>query len=224
MRRLPHRGEKNKMLRVLGVSLAWMVSVAWAGEYVYLKNGVKIEIDHHDREGDSIWLYTSGGIQNVDSAEVAKIEPILPEGQQAAPAAPAKPRPVFREKAKQLVEEAATKHGLDPDFVHAVAQSESNYEQRARSPVGAIGIMQLMPGTAADLRANPYNAEQNVDAGVRLLRELLLKYDKHPNGVALALAAYNAGPGAVQRYRGVPPYRETRTYVRRVIGKYNAAP
>ncbi len=87
----------------------------------------------------------------------------------------------------------------------------------AVSPKGAIGIMQLMPSTAKALSADPADPEQNIDAGTRLLRELLLKYS---GDVAKALAAYNAGEGAVDKYQGVPPYRETQTYVDKVIRNY----
>jgi soluble lytic murein transglycosylase-like protein len=90
----------------------------------------------------------------------------------------------------------------------------------AVSPKGAIGIMQLMPGTARELSADPHHPEQNVDAGVRYLRDLLLKYQDHPDQVRLALAAYNAGPGAVDRYNGIPPYRETVEYLRKVLDRY----
>jgi soluble lytic murein transglycosylase-like protein len=98
--------------------------------------------------------------------------------------------------------------------------TESAYQTNAVSPKGAIGVMQLMPGTARYLQADPHNVEQNIDAGTRLLRELLLKYQDHPDPVRRALAAYNAGEGAVQRHNGVPPYRETQNYVEKVIGKY----
>ena len=118
---------------------------------------------------------------------------------------------------RQLVERAANKAGLPPELVHSVAKAESALRVDAVSPKGAIGLMQLMPGTAAQLQANPRDPEQNADAGAMYLRELLLKYN---GDVAKALAAYNAGPGAVDKYKGVPPYRETRTYVNRVIRTY----
>jgi soluble lytic murein transglycosylase-like protein len=121
---------------------------------------------------------------------------------------------------KTLVREAAVRHSLPPAFVASVAKAESAMKQSAVSPKGAIGVMQLMPGTAKALEADPHDTEQNIDAGTRLLRELLLKYD---GDVVKALAAYNAGPGAVDKYHGLPPYRETQTYVNKVIHDYQKA-
>jgi soluble lytic murein transglycosylase-like protein len=121
---------------------------------------------------------------------------------------------------KVLVTKAADDWGLPPALLHLVAKAESGYNNGAVSPKGAIGIMQLMPGTAAALNADPNNPEQNVEAGARYLRELLVQYKDHPDQLRLALAAYNAGPGAVKRYNGVPPYRETRLYVEKIVDAY----
>lgn len=123
---------------------------------------------------------------------------------------------------RELVTQAAVRNGLPPEFVHSVAQVESGYRQDAVSPKGAIGIMQLMPQTAKELEADPSDAEQNVDAGARYLRALLLKYLDDPYQVRKALAAYNAGPAAVDRYGGIPPYLETQQFVRRVLERYRA--
>jgi soluble lytic murein transglycosylase-like protein len=118
---------------------------------------------------------------------------------------------------RELVEAAAKKNGLPPNFVHSVVAAESGYQTNAVSPKGAIGLMQLMPGTAKALGADPHDPAQNVEAGAAYLRELLIKYDGDPRR---ALAAYNAGPGAVDKYNGVPPYAETQTYIERVLRKY----
>jgi soluble lytic murein transglycosylase-like protein len=99
-------------------------------------------------------------------------------------------------------------------------RQESAYRQDAISPKGAIGMMQLMPATAAALNADPYDPEQNVEAGTRHLRDLLVKYKDYPDQVKRALAAYNAGPGAVDKYNGIPPYRETQMYVNRIVERY----
>ncbi len=118
----------------------------------------------------------------------------------------------------QLIEDAAQRYRLDPALVKAVIQAESNFDPQAVSSAGASGLMQLMPGTAASLGVkDSLDPNQNVDGGARLLRDLLDRYDQN---VSLALAAYNAGPGAVDKYGGIPPYGETQRYVPRVLGLY----
>ncbi|MCU0579779.1 MAG: lytic transglycosylase domain-containing protein [Desulfobacterota bacterium] len=118
------------------------------------------------------------------------------------------------------VAEAAKFYDLDQKLIKAVIQVESNYNPLARSPKGAQGLMQLMPGTARDLEvSDPYNPRQNIIGGSRYLRYLL---DLFNNDVSLALAAYNAGPERVNQYRGIPPYLETRSYVEKVLRKYQS--
>jgi soluble lytic murein transglycosylase-like protein len=104
--------------------------------------------------------------------------------------------------------------------VHSVAKAESGYRLDAVSPKGALGLMQLMPATAAELNVDPHDPAQNAEAGAEYLRDLLLKYENDPNQVSKAVAAYNAGPGAVDKYNGIPPYRETIDYVNRVLKDY----
>jgi soluble lytic murein transglycosylase-like protein len=121
----------------------------------------------------------------------------------------------LRERYEPLIQEHATRHSLRPDLVRAVIQVESGFNARARSPKGAMGLMQLMPSTANEFGvADPYDPDQNIRGGSAYLRRLI---DKYNGNEELALAAYNAGPGAVERYgQQVPPYRETRDYVKRV--------
>jgi soluble lytic murein transglycosylase-like protein len=168
-------------------------------------------------------LYRGAGFVEVPAALVVAFEsgeepeeaqPMEPEA--AAPAPPAAPPATPQE----LVRAAAVQAGLPPEFVASVAQVESAFRPEAVSPKGAIGVMQLMPATAKALGADPYDVRQNIEAGTRLLRDLLLRYD---GDVAKALAAYNAGARAVERHRGVPPFAETRRYVNKVIGVYRRA-
>ena len=129
-------------------------------------------------------------------------------------------RPVASERAKaydDLISEHSKTHGVRPDLVRAVMQVESGFNPLARSPKGAMGLMQLMPATAKQYGVrNAFNPVENVRAGVAYLRELL---DRYNDNETLALAAYNAGPGAVDKHgQTVPPYRETRSYVDRING------
>lgn len=117
-----------------------------------------------------------------------------------------------------LIEEAAARHNVDANLVRAVIKVESNFNPNAISPKGAMGLMQLMPATARSLNVtNPFDPQQNVDAGVRHLKSLL---ETNSGDVQRSLAAYNAGQGAVQRNRGIPPYAETRNYVRQITHLY----
>jgi soluble lytic murein transglycosylase-like protein len=125
-----------------------------------------------------------------------------------------KPAPGRASQYESIITEHATANALSPDFVRAVIQAESAFNPRARSVKGAMGLMQLMPATAAEYRvANAYDPAENIRAGVAYLKSLMTRYD---NDVSLALAAYNAGPRAVDKYGAVPPYKETRNYVAQI--------
>jgi len=191
---------------------------AIAGEYAVLSSGLRLRIDHHENAGENTRLYT-GKDSFVDvlpqSITAFEQDDYVPPPPAAAPTPAAPPKPAA--DPKDLVHDAAARYGLPNAFVASVAKVESAMKPNAVSPKGAIGIMQLMPSTAKALSADPADPEQNIDAGTRLLRELLLKYS---GDVAKALAAYNAGEGAVDKYQGVPPYRETQTYVDKVIRNY----
>ena len=116
-----------------------------------------------------------------------------------------------------MIHEAAAKYAVDPKLVSAVAEVESGGNQNAVSSAGAIGVMQLMPDTAAELGVNPYDMKSNVEGGAKYLREMLDTFD---GDVKKAVAAYNAGPNAVKAYGGIPPYAQTQNYVTNVLDIY----
>lgn len=193
-----------------------------------LSSGMRLHIDRHEQVGTIVRLITGQGVTELPQSVVAAFEadeiappaavspaappePAAPPDSGKAPAQTVKPDP------HDLVKDAATRAGLPPAFVASVAKTESGFDPAAVSPKGALGVMQLMPQTAKALGADPGDPAQNIDAGARLLRELLLKYN---GDVVKALAAYNAGEAAVDHYNGVPPYPETQHYVNAVVRDY----
>ncbi len=136
------------------------------------------------------------------------------------PPEPGRARETSVESIEDLIESAAARYGLDVELLAAVIAVESGFEPGAVSPKGAQGLMQLMPATARELNVtDPFDPRQNIDAGARYLRQLL---DQHDGSFVRSLAAYNAGMGRVARYNGIPPYRETIRYIRRVLDEYEA--
>jgi soluble lytic murein transglycosylase-like protein len=198
----------------LAVALAGIVVLAGASsaraEIAVLSNGGVFKVTAHRDEGDLVWLsLKDGGELALPLAQVRGYVPdeVLEEVVSA---------PVGSDL-HQLAADAARRHGLDPDLVLAVVSVESAFRPTAVSPKGAQGLMQLMPGTARELGvADPLDPASNLDGGARYLRALIARYD---GDLTKALAAYNAGPGAVDRHRGVPPYRETRAYVKKVLDR-----
>jgi len=190
-------------------------SCALAGEYAILASGARLYAERHELDGEWICLYTNSGTTRIPASLVEaweREEPIpLPPAATSVPVE----APVL--DIHKLIDQAAAKHGLPKEFLHSVVAAESAYRRDAVSSKGAIGVMQLMPRTAKAYGADPHDPQQNIDAGTRYLRDLLLKYD---HGVFSALAAYNAGPGAVAKHKGVPPYRETQAYVSRIYRNY----
>lgn len=201
------------MRAALALALFVLAGPVFAGEFAVLATGFSLRIERHEVDGEKVRLYLNGGMTELPAAAVARFEEEYVAPVEAAPVAEG------REGAspEQLVEEAARRYGLPLNFLRSVAKAESGFRADAVSVKGALGIMQLMPGTARELGADPTDPRQNVEAGTRYLSDLLVRYQDDPYQVRKALAAYNAGPGAVERYQGVPPYRETVQYVERVI-------
>ncbi len=188
---------------------------ASAGEYALLANGARMHVERHEIEGTRVRLYNDTGYIEMPATTVTAFEIEEPAPVEPAPSLPSAPSVVKAPATTpfELADAAADKYGLPRLLVRSVMAAESGFQADVVSPKGAIGLMQLMPQTAQDLGANPHDPAQNVDAGVRYLRDLLNKYD---GGLWRALAAYNAGPAAVDKYHWVPPNRETIEYINRI--------
>ena len=182
-------------------------------EAVYFASGFRLEVDSHRVESQNLLVSIGPGTLEFPVAEVVRIE-ILPDKPAEPPAVVAQP---VAEEPEQVVTNAAVEQQLPPEFVRSVAKVESGFRQNAVSRKGALGLMQLMPSTAAELGVDATRAPDNAKGGAKYLRDLLIRYS---GDSALALAAYNAGPGAVSKFGGVPPYAETRHYVLRVLHEY----
>ena len=221
------------VLKTVQVAVATCVFVAAgssavSAEIVFLTSGRTLSVKGHQQDGTSIVLTLRGGgnvtldqtlVEKIVPDEVPHPEPapaVAEVPQQEAAKAPAPQRtPLLRNTAYgELIAAAAQTHGVDPILVQALIQVESNYQPRAKSHKGAMGLMQLMPATAREYKVrNAYDPKANIDAGVRKLKSLIDKYQVFE----LALAAYNAGEGAVKRFNGIPPYRETQNYVAKIL-------
>jgi hypothetical protein len=211
--------------------LGCLAKTAQAGELVTLRNGYEMRCDRHAEVDGRVRLYLSAGADNFidfvpqqisDVQFVPDPPPIATEtarNQAASVQAPAQRAMLSPADLREMLAKAGGEHNLDVDLLASLVKAESGGNVRAVSRAGARGLMQLMPGTATELGVqDSFKPDQNVRGGSAYLDALLTRYhDK----LALALAAYNAGPAAVDRYRGIPPYRETRAYVARVIHEFN---
>jgi len=214
-------------MRLFALFVTLAAATAFAGEYAVLASGARLHIDRHEADGAKVRLYYGTGFAEMNSSSLRGFED---DGIIAVPAVVALEAPVPAVAAPvaapaplgplELADAAADKYGLPRELVRSVMAAESGMFAGAVSPKGAIGLMQLMPGTAQVLGVDPYDPAQNVDAGARYLRDLLERYNY---GLRHALAAYNAGPGAVDKYNGIPPYRETIDYISRIEKKLKAA-
>lgn len=211
---------RHRLIHVAAVLLvALMASAAPArAELVFFESGRTLSVKAYKVDGDSLVLtLRSGGQVICERSVITRIEPDevpYPEPETTAPAAP-----VVGETGGPygaFIDRVASEQNVPAKLVKAVIQVESNFQERARSPKGAMGLMQLMPATARQYSlVDPYEPQSNITAGIKYLRSLLDQFE-----LPLALAAYNAGEGAVRRFGGIPPYRETRDYVRRVLTNF----
>jgi soluble lytic murein transglycosylase-like protein len=204
-------------IATLAGSLVVACAAPAAAEIVVLTSGGTLSVKGHRIDGTSMVLtLRSGGEVTCDRSIVERVlpdevpypEPAAESGQELSGSAPLESTPYG-----EIIAAVSQAHGVDPMLVRALIQVESNYKARARSPRGAMGLMQLMPSTAREYRVrNPFDPRSNIEAGIKHLKTLIDRF-----GIELALAAYNAGEGAVKKFNGVPPYRETRNYVSKIL-------
>jgi soluble lytic murein transglycosylase-like protein len=208
---------------IAAILLAALAPPVRAAERVTLRNGYTMSCDHHVQVDGHVRLYLSASEDDyieLEPGEISSVEQV-PEPPPAQPAPPPASANASLNAAdlSEILARAGHEHNLDVDLLASVVKAESDGNAHAVSPAGARGLMQLMPGTAANLGVqDSFQPQQNVQGGSAYLDALLTRY--HDN-LALALAAYNAGPDAVDRYHGIPPYHETRVYVARVIHEFN---
>ena len=203
-------------------------TAAHAAEHVTLRNGFDLFCDHREAKGERVRLYVDAAgssFLEVNASDIVTTEHVdLPKtvAAEAAPkaAAPtAVPEKLTESDLQPMLTKAGTTYNLDSDLLASVVRQESGGHSHAVSRAGAQGLMQLMPGSASELGvANSFAPGDNIRGGTAYLDTLLKRYK---DNLAFALAAYNAGPAAVDRWHGIPPYRETRAYVARVIREYN---
>jgi hypothetical protein len=192
------------------IMLALLVSTARAvkADYAVMRSGVRLHITGYEAVGDRVRLTVEGGSVEVAASEIVSIEPedVFPSRPTVAPL----PDGPYAE----LIRAAAEKHGVDENLIHRMILVESNFNPKAVSRKSALGLMQLLPETAAQYSVrNAFDPAQNIDGGTHYMKDLLARYH---GDLSLALAAYNAGPQMIQRYGGIPPFPETQKYVRRV--------
>jgi soluble lytic murein transglycosylase-like protein len=208
------------VLALAAAGTCLVTPVRASAEIVEFTSGRTLSVRSHRVEGTlAVLVLRSGGQVTCDASLIASVRPDEVPYPEPPPAAPEQDDDSAATQYAEAIQAAAEKYGLDARLLTAVIQVESNFMHRARSPKGAMGLMQLMPATARQYAVeDPFDPSANIEAGARHLKSLLDRFD-----LRLALAAYNAGAGAVTRYGGVPPYPETREYVKRVLGLLRSA-
>jgi len=199
-------------VRILAIAgLYGAIGGAVRADYAVLRSGMRLHVSGYELNGDRVRLAVDGGFVNIAASDLISVEP-----EDVFPAPP--PAVVdFGVRYRNLVHEASVKHGVDEKLISEVIAAESNFDAKAVSRKHALGLMQLLESTAARYSVtNIFDPAQNIDAGTHYLKDLL---DRYHGNVRLALAAYNAGPEMVDRYGGVPPFAETRNYVREITSK-----
>jgi len=197
-----------------------------SAEIVFLNSGRTLSVKSHTVDGEFIVLTLRSGsqvtcdktlIEKIESDEVPYVDLEAAKTEDAPAEAVSQFRPLLEGSPfAEIIASAAEAHGVDPMLVSALIQVESNYRPTARSRKGAMGLMQLMPSTAREYKVrNPFEPKANIEAGIKHLKTLIDRFGA--TRLELALAAYNAGPNAVDRFKGIPPYRETRNYVARIL-------
>lgn len=193
-----------------------MLPRAARADYAVLRSGARLHITSYEVDGDKTRLTFRGGVLEVPSSEIAAIEP--EDTFQAIPPVSPNAAAAAQGPYEDLIRAAAAKHGVDEALIEDVIEAESNFNPKAVSRRQALGLMQLRPETATEYAVrDAFDPAQNIEAGTHYLRDLLTRYR---GDLKLALAAYNAGPDVVDRYRGVPPFAETKQYVQRVLAAY----
>jgi soluble lytic murein transglycosylase-like protein len=224
--RLPRPDNSRAALCVLAL-LSAISPLAYAAEHITLKNGFELDCARRETNGEQVRLYLadkngdSANYFEVAASSIVRVE-TLPEqpnhldtSSTKSPSAADLPYAPTAAEMSEMLARAGEQHHIDADMLASVVHAESGGQVRAVSRTGAKGLMQLMPATATHLGVtDAFRADQNIAGGTAYLDDLLTRY--HDN-VALALAAYNAGPGAVDHWHGIPPYRETQAYVRKVL-------
>jgi hypothetical protein len=216
--RIPYAAKRRTCVRIarMGPLVAALVGVLAAlppaarADYAVMQSGQRIHITGYERVGESLRLTMTGGTLDIPAISLLRIDP-------EDTFLPVKVK-LLDVPFAALIADSARAHGVAPELVASVISVESNFNPNAVSWKSARGLMQLIPETASRLGVrNVFDPQQNIDAGTRYLKELLLKYN---GDLALTLAAYNAGPDRVAQFGSVPPFRETRNYVRRVTEKF----